>query len=380
MRFLRTVSEYRWPIYLGGLLAMSIVACGVIVWVATRPDSPRPIKGYYEAARAWDADEAVAAASRQLGWSVRYELPSDVPHYRRHAAPGGRAGGRPRREAGVGPGRAPVRDPLRRHAPQSVGSLTELPQQPGSYRTLVVIDAPAGVGVPDRHPAAGAALRPRGAAHRGPARPLPPGERAVTGSGGTFSGAGRDAPARRRCRAAPTAASRCRRGSCGTARSGSSAATAAGRFTRSSTSGDSTSTIGSSVSSAARSSRRASPGAPSRTSTTTALQAEATDALGDEPPPHAAVPRGRPLHGLRLARREAAGGARRRGRGPSERRQRRRGGDLATGAHPPVGHRPRARSPGLHAAHPRSLARAGGRAGPKIAPGWPGWAWRSPAR
>ena len=33
------LSEYRWPIGLGGLLAMSVIACGVLVWVATRPDS-----------------------------------------------------------------------------------------------------------------------------------------------------------------------------------------------------------------------------------------------------------------------------------------------------------------------------------------------------
>ena len=51
MKLLRLISEYRWPIYLGGLLSMSVVACGVLVWVATRPDSPRPIKGYYEAAQ-----------------------------------------------------------------------------------------------------------------------------------------------------------------------------------------------------------------------------------------------------------------------------------------------------------------------------------------
>jgi len=55
MKIFRVISEYRWPIYLGGLLAMSIVSSGVIVWVATRPDTPRPMQGYYEAARAWDA-------------------------------------------------------------------------------------------------------------------------------------------------------------------------------------------------------------------------------------------------------------------------------------------------------------------------------------
>ena len=90
MKFFRLVSDYRWPIYIGGHLTMSVVACGVLVWVATRPDTPRPIQGYYESARAWDADEAVDDASRQLGWTVRYELPADMPHYRGHAAAGGR--------------------------------------------------------------------------------------------------------------------------------------------------------------------------------------------------------------------------------------------------------------------------------------------------
>ncbi|MGE3958625.1 MAG: FixH family protein [Vicinamibacterales bacterium] len=81
MKFFRLISEYRWPIYIGGHLTMSVVACGVLVWVATRPDAPRPIQGYYEAAEAWDADEAVRDASRQLGWHVRYELPDGVPYY-----------------------------------------------------------------------------------------------------------------------------------------------------------------------------------------------------------------------------------------------------------------------------------------------------------
>ena len=81
MKLFRLVSEYRWPIYLGGHLAMSVIACGVLVWVATRPDVPRPIRGYYEAAEAWDVREAVEDASRQLGWTVHFELPDGVPHY-----------------------------------------------------------------------------------------------------------------------------------------------------------------------------------------------------------------------------------------------------------------------------------------------------------
>lgn len=142
MKFLRLVSEYRWPIYLGGLLAMSVIACGVLVWVATRPDVPRPIKGYYEAARQWDADEAVEQASRQLGWTVRYELPADVPHY----------AGMPRpvdvhvadREGRPVQGLAGHFFALRPSDARlnQTGTLAEMPQRPGSYRTLVRVDEP----------------------------------------------------------------------------------------------------------------------------------------------------------------------------------------------------------------------------------------------
>jgi hypothetical protein len=138
----RTISEYRWPIFLGGLLAMSIVSSGVIVWVATRPNSPRPIRGYYEAARAWDADEAVAEASRQLGWNVRYELPAEVPH----------VVGMPRpvdvrvadRDGKPVPGLKGKLFAFRSSDARlnQVGGLTELPQQPGTYRGLIQLDAP----------------------------------------------------------------------------------------------------------------------------------------------------------------------------------------------------------------------------------------------
>lgn len=142
MKLLRTLSEYRWPIYLGGLLAMSVAACATLVWVATRPDSPRPIKGFYEAARAWDADEAVQDASRQLGWTVRYDLPSDVPHYRAMPRPvdvrvsdrdGKPVSGLTARLLAVRPSDTRL---------NQAGQLTELPQQPGTYRTLVLLDAP----------------------------------------------------------------------------------------------------------------------------------------------------------------------------------------------------------------------------------------------
>lgn len=142
MKFFRLVSDYRWPIYIAGHLLMSVVACGVLVWVATRPDAPRPIPDYYETAQSWDRDEAIEHASRRLGWTVRYELPSDVPHYR----------GMPRlvdvtvadRDGRPVSGLAghllavrPADTRLNRR-----GELVELPTHAGSYRTLVQLDEP----------------------------------------------------------------------------------------------------------------------------------------------------------------------------------------------------------------------------------------------
>jgi hypothetical protein len=142
VRFFRLVSEYRWPIYLGGLLTMSIVACGILVWVATRPDSPRPIRGYYEAAQAWDADEAVEAASRQLGWTVRYEFPPGVPHTPGTPRP---VDVRVTDREGIGvAGLSGRLFAIRPSDPRlnQTASLVGLPQEAGSYRSLVRLDQP----------------------------------------------------------------------------------------------------------------------------------------------------------------------------------------------------------------------------------------------
>lgn len=142
MKLARLISEYRWPIYLGGLLTMSIVACGVLVWVATRPDVPRPIRGYYEAARAWDADEAVEAASRQLGWTVRYELPAGVPHVPGMPRPVDvRVADREGQPVAGLAGRLFAIRPSDTRLNQDA-ALVELPQAAGSYRTLVRLDQP----------------------------------------------------------------------------------------------------------------------------------------------------------------------------------------------------------------------------------------------
>jgi nitrogen fixation protein FixH len=142
MKLIRVVSEYRWPIYLGGLLAMSVIACAVLVYVATRPDAPLPIKGYYEAARVWDADEAVAEASRDLGWTVRYELPSGVPHFQGMPRPVDvRVAARDGKPVSGLVGRLFAIRPSDTRLNQN-GELVEMPQEPGSYRTLVRLDEP----------------------------------------------------------------------------------------------------------------------------------------------------------------------------------------------------------------------------------------------
>ncbi|HYN44349.1 MAG TPA: FixH family protein [Thermoanaerobaculia bacterium] len=140
MKLFRLISEYRWPIYIGGLLSMSVIASGILVWVATRPDSPRPIKGYYEAAKAWDADEAVEEASRQLGWTVRYELPAGVPHFSGMPRPVDvRVADREGRAVSGLLGRLFAIRPSDTRLNQT-GDLVELPQEAGSYRTLVRLD------------------------------------------------------------------------------------------------------------------------------------------------------------------------------------------------------------------------------------------------
>jgi nitrogen fixation protein FixH len=142
MKLLSLISEYRWPMIIGAHLTMSIVACGVLVWVATRPDAPRPIEGYYETAQAWDMDEAVAAASRELGWTVRYELPAGIPHFPGMPRPidvtvtdrdGHPVSGLAGRLLAIRPSDARV---------NQQGDLVAVPTAAGVYRTLVRLDKP----------------------------------------------------------------------------------------------------------------------------------------------------------------------------------------------------------------------------------------------
>jgi nitrogen fixation protein FixH len=121
---------------------MAIAAYAVLIYVATRPSAPRPIPHYYEDSQQWDADEAVKEASRQLGWTVSYDLPRGVPHVAGMPRPvdvrvvdtEGRG------VAGL-EGRLLVVRPSDQRRSQSV-PLVELPHQPGRYRALAVVDQP----------------------------------------------------------------------------------------------------------------------------------------------------------------------------------------------------------------------------------------------
>lgn len=141
-KLLRLLAANRWPLYLGGLLALPVCAYAVLIYVATRPSAPRPLPRYYEASQRWDADEALLAASRELGWTVRYELPAGVPHVAGTPRPVDvqvldRDG---RGVAGLGGRLLAVRpsDPRLNDA----GELFAVPQRAGGYRALVRMDEP----------------------------------------------------------------------------------------------------------------------------------------------------------------------------------------------------------------------------------------------
>lgn len=141
-RLLRFAAENRWPLYLSGLLGMAISAYAVLIYVATRPNAPRPIPRYYEASERWDADEAVAEASRQLGWRVTYEIPKGVPHVAGMPRPVDvRVVGRDGKGVAGLAGRLIVVRPSDQRMSQSA-ALVGLPQEPGRYRALVVVDQP----------------------------------------------------------------------------------------------------------------------------------------------------------------------------------------------------------------------------------------------
>ena len=140
---LRTYGGHSWDFYgVAWNLKRLLKPGGVIVWVATRPDSPRPIEDYYQTAQAWDVNEAEKAASLELGWTVRYDLPTNVPH-----TPGMP---RPIDVTVVDRAGSPVPDLTGRLIAMrpsdgrltQEGTISAIPNEPGRYRTLVRVDQP----------------------------------------------------------------------------------------------------------------------------------------------------------------------------------------------------------------------------------------------
>jgi nitrogen fixation protein FixH len=142
MKVLQTLSDYRWPLFLMGFLAMSVTAQGILVYVATRPDVPQPIAGFYERSQRWDDESALRAASQKLGWTVRFAIPKGE-HYLAGMP-------RPVDVQIMGKDGQPVTGLsgallAQRPSDQRLnvrGKLTELPHAAGRYRSLVRLAMP----------------------------------------------------------------------------------------------------------------------------------------------------------------------------------------------------------------------------------------------
>lgn len=142
MNIVQLISKNRWPLFVVGLIAMTVTAQGAIVYVATRPNASRPYSNYYQRSINWDADSAVAAASQALGWTVAVDVPRgaelaftalrpvDLVVKDRDGQPVTGLDGRllTSRAADLKAGGA--------------ATLVALPQEPGRYRALAHLAAP----------------------------------------------------------------------------------------------------------------------------------------------------------------------------------------------------------------------------------------------
>jgi len=136
------ISANRWPMFVLGIMVMTFSAYVVLVYVATRPNAPRPIANFYQRSLEWDADAAIKAASQKLGWSVQLEIPRgaqyavaasrpvDVTVRDREGAP----------VTGLSGQLVAVRPADTRL--DNASALTELPHAPGHYRALARLAAP----------------------------------------------------------------------------------------------------------------------------------------------------------------------------------------------------------------------------------------------
>ena len=141
MKLKQFISAYRWPIILSGLILMSFIAQAVLVYVATRPDVPLPIKDYYETSLRWDQDMALKTASAELGWSVIFKIPKGVQYSPKLPRPVDVQvqDSRKRPVEGLN-GRLLALRPANSRL-NTQGELMELPHAPGHYRTLLRLPA-----------------------------------------------------------------------------------------------------------------------------------------------------------------------------------------------------------------------------------------------
>ncbi len=141
MKLKRFISIYRWPIILSSLILMSFIAQAVLVYVATRPDAPLPIKDHYERSLHWDQDNALKRASAELGWSVIFKIPEGVQYSAKLLRPVDVQVKDSTQHPVEGlNGRLIALRPANSRL-NTQGELMELPHAPGHYRTLLRLPA-----------------------------------------------------------------------------------------------------------------------------------------------------------------------------------------------------------------------------------------------
>jgi nitrogen fixation protein FixH len=129
--------ERRWPIGLQVMMAVTIGANAVLLFLATRPDASRPLPDWYERAVDWDETQAIQESSRALGWVATWDVPTGAEYTQgmprpvdlvlkdRHGRPITGLVGQVR---AVRPADAAL---------DNEAEIVELPQAPGSYRCLL---------------------------------------------------------------------------------------------------------------------------------------------------------------------------------------------------------------------------------------------------
>ena len=137
MKRLHLPPHITWPLFIVGLLSMSVVTVVITVVAARSDGGPQVIDDYYRKAVNWDETAALQAASDALGWQADIAIPSDPLNTTARPVDITLVDreGRPIAEA-QGTIRA-----FRPHRAQAVAErpLTAVPETPGLYRQVFPI-------------------------------------------------------------------------------------------------------------------------------------------------------------------------------------------------------------------------------------------------